>query len=103
MELRQLEYFVAVAEELGFARAAERLHVVQPAVSKQIARLERELRLALFDRSTRHVRLTTAGARRTLHLDLGEHEASRPRVRERAAAIAAVPAAERRTALADAG
>ncbi|MCX2715489.1 LysR substrate-binding domain-containing protein [Mycolicibacterium sp. J2] len=73
MELRQLEYFVAVVEEANFTRAAQRMLVAQPAVSTQVARLERELGQPLLDRSRREVRLTAAGqavlpfARAALH------------------------------------
>ncbi|WP_433560005.1 LysR family transcriptional regulator [Pseudonocardia xinjiangensis] len=61
MELRQLEYFVAVAEEQNFTRAAERVHISQSGVSAQIRRLERELGAELFDRSARNATLTVAG------------------------------------------
>ncbi len=61
MDTRQLEYFVAVAEELSFTRAAARCHVVQSALSYQIARLEREQGVPLLERTSRSVRLAAAG------------------------------------------
>jgi DNA-binding transcriptional LysR family regulator len=78
VELRHLRYFIAVAEELNFSRAAERLHMAQPPVSVAIRQLEEEIGIELFRRSSREVKLTEAGvamlagARRTLsELDRG--------------------------------
>jgi DNA-binding transcriptional LysR family regulator len=61
MELRQLEYFIAVAGEMNFSRAAQRVHVVQSALSSSVRKLEKELGVELFDRSKQQIKITPAG------------------------------------------
>ncbi|GGK95632.1 LysR family transcriptional regulator [Sphaerisporangium melleum] len=83
LDLRKLRYFAEVAEQLHFGRAAERLHVSQPVLSRQISRLEREIGTPLLERSSRQVTLTAAGRQlleetRTL---LAASAAARERVR----------------------
>jgi DNA-binding transcriptional LysR family regulator len=80
MELRHLEYFVAVASDLSFSRAAERIHVVQSALSASVGRLEKELGVDLFDRSKRQITLTAAGETFLTHAREVIHTAHRARV-----------------------
>src|ERR1700761_8468062 len=73
MEIRQLRYLVALAQELSFTNAATKANVAQPALSRQIRKLEDELGATLVDRTSRHVQLTATGqllvARATMILD----------------------------------
>jgi DNA-binding transcriptional LysR family regulator len=79
MELRHLEYFVAVAADLNFSRAAHRIHVVQSALSASVGRLEKELGVELFDRSKRQIALTPAGEAFLAHAREVVHTARRAR------------------------
>jgi DNA-binding transcriptional LysR family regulator len=92
MELRQLYHFVAVAEEKQFTRAAQRMNIVQSALSTSIRLLEAELDAKLFVRSTRQVRLTTAG-----HVFLDKARAALDAVHDARDAVAAVRGLERGT------
>jgi DNA-binding transcriptional LysR family regulator len=84
MELRQLEYFIAVAEEANFTRAAERVHISQSGVSAQIRKLEHDLGATLIDRSGRSATLTTAGVAALEHARaaLGSVDAMRQAVND---------------------
>lgn len=84
MEMRQLRYFTVLAEELSFTRAAHKLHVSQPPLSFQIASLEEELGARLFDRTSRSVQLSAAGAAFLPHARavLGRLEQARTQVRQ---------------------
>ncbi|KOG85263.1 LysR family transcriptional regulator, partial [Streptomyces varsoviensis] len=90
MDLRLLRYFVAVAEELHFGRAAARLHMTQPPLSRAVQQLETDLGCALLHRSPAGVALTPAGA--TLYEEARALLARAARVRTKVAAAAGTPA-----------
>src|SRR4029079_9228190 len=87
MELRHLRYFQAVAEDLSFSRAARRLRVAQPALSRAVKQLETDLGATVLERTRHHVRLTPAGSvlLRETALLLQHFEESLQRVRRTAA------------------
>jgi DNA-binding transcriptional LysR family regulator len=96
MELRHLRCFIAVAEELHFARAAERLHIEQSPLSRAIKELEEELGVSLFARTTRSTRLTRAGTLFLEHVPRVFAALEQARDSVRAAALASVNSTSRR-------